>query len=97
MLEGDATKDDYGLSSEDKNVLMNVNIIFHMAATVRFEEKLSTAININVKSTKFLLKFAQKLPNFKVYSIFLLFEILILLYINKYFKCIESIISILCS
>lgn len=70
MLEGDATKDDYGLSSKDKNVLMNVNIIFHMAATVRFEEKLSTAININVKSTKFLLKFAQKLPNFKVYSIF---------------------------
>ncbi|KAG6795790.1 fatty acyl-CoA reductase wat [Apis mellifera caucasica] len=67
MLEGDATKDDYGLSSEDKNLLMNVNIIFHVAATVRFEEKLRTAININVKSTKFLLKFAQKLPNFKVF------------------------------
>lgn len=92
MLEGDATKEDYGLSPENKNVLMDVNIIFHVAAIVRFNEKLRTAVNVNVKSTKFLLSFAKKLPNLKVYLIFytkyvsLIYEAheLLLIIINYY-------------
>lgn len=51
---------------------MNVNIIFHAAAVVRFDEKIRVAVNINVRSTKFLLSFAKKLPNFKVYLTFLI-------------------------
>ncbi|KAF3424512.1 hypothetical protein E2986_09267 [Frieseomelitta varia] len=67
MLEGDAMEEDYGLSPENKNALMDVNIIFHVAAIVRFNEKLRTAVKINVKSTKFLLSFAKKLPNLKAF------------------------------
>ncbi|XP_003494079.1 fatty acyl-CoA reductase wat [Bombus impatiens] len=67
ILEGDAAKEDYGLSPEDKKTLMNVNIIFHAAAVVRFDEKIRVAVNINVRSTKFLLSFAKKLPNFKAF------------------------------
>ncbi|KOX72974.1 hypothetical protein WN51_01342 [Melipona quadrifasciata] len=67
MLEGDAAKENFGLLPEDINALMDVNIIFHVAAVVRFNEKLRTALNINVKSIKFLLSFAKKLPNLKAF------------------------------
>lgn len=67
IIEGDAGKENYGLSPEDMNTLLNTNIIFHAAAVVRFDEKIRIAININVKSTKFLLMLAQKMPNFKAF------------------------------
>ncbi|OAD54398.1 hypothetical protein WN48_07918 [Eufriesea mexicana] len=67
MLEGDAMLEDYGLSQENKNILMDTNVIFHAAATVRFDEKIRVALNINVKNTKFLLTFAKSLPNLKAF------------------------------
>ncbi|KOC64230.1 Putative fatty acyl-CoA reductase [Habropoda laboriosa] len=67
MLEGDAAHDDYGLSLEDKKLLMDINIIFHAAAVVRFDEKIRVAAHINVRSTKFLLTFAKGLPNLKAF------------------------------
>ncbi|XP_043264058.1 fatty acyl-CoA reductase wat-like [Colletes gigas] len=62
MLEGDAAQQDFGLSPESKKILMNTNIIFHAAATVRFDEIFRTAINTNVKNTKYMLLFAKELP-----------------------------------
>ena len=42
-----------GMSEEDRNlVLTKTNVVFHVAATVRFDEKLSKAITINVRGTK---------------------------------------------
>ena len=42
-----------GLSEEDRNLVVSeTNVVFHVAATVRFDENLSKAIAINVRGTK---------------------------------------------
>ncbi|XP_039305879.1 fatty acyl-CoA reductase wat [Solenopsis invicta] len=63
---GDINVEGFGLSENDKNILINkVSIIFHMAANVRFDEeiKVSTLININATST--ILKLAKHMTNLK--------------------------------
>lgn len=67
LLEADISQDECGLSPKDKKLLININIIFHVAAEVRFDKKILDIANINVKSTKFLLLFAKTLPNLKAF------------------------------
>lgn len=45
---------------------MKVNIILHCAATVRFDEHLKKAVNINIISLQDILKLANELNNLKV-------------------------------
>lgn len=66
MIEADIKELDLGLSSENRKRLLDTNIIFHAAATVRFNEPLRTAVNINIRGTKQLILFAKELPNLKV-------------------------------
>lgn len=40
-----------------------VNVIFHVAATVRFDEKIKTAVAINVKGTKDVLQLGKDCMN----------------------------------
>lgn len=47
----------------DENILQNINIIIHCAATVRFNEPLKRATFINVRGTKQLLDCARKIKN----------------------------------
>lgn len=47
------------------NHFNQVNIIFHMAATVRFDEKLEKATAINVRATKDVSLLAQKMTRLK--------------------------------
>lgn len=42
---------------------LQVNVIFHVAATVRFDEKLKTAVAINVKGTKEILQLGKDCCN----------------------------------
>nr|XP_031827412.1 fatty acyl-CoA reductase 1-like [Nomia melanderi] len=65
MIEGDAAKEDFGLTPETKTMLTNTNIIFHVAATVRFNEKIRLAVHTNVRVTKNLLVWAKQLSNIK--------------------------------
>jgi alcohol-forming fatty acyl-CoA reductase len=44
---------------------LQVNIVFHMAATVRFDEKLKIATQINVQATKDMLMLCSKMENLK--------------------------------
>lgn len=39
-----------------------VSVIFHVAATVRFDEKINTAVAINVRGTKEVIDFAKQCP-----------------------------------
>jgi len=56
-----------GLSVSSRNILINeVNIIFHGAATVRFDEHIRVAMTINVLGTRELLNLARKMTNLKV-------------------------------
>lgn len=43
-----------------------MNIIFHVAATVRFDENLKTAFRINVSGTRDVLNLAKEIKNLKV-------------------------------
>ncbi|KAJ8982208.1 hypothetical protein NQ317_013510 [Molorchus minor] len=65
-MEGDCERPNLGLGEEDRNILIKeVDIVFHVAATVRFDEKLKTAIRINVKATRDLLRLARQMPRLK--------------------------------
>lgn len=64
VVKGDVTLPGLGLSNEDRQTLINnVNIIIHGAATVRFDEKLKMAVNINVRGTKYILELALECLN----------------------------------
>lgn len=60
-LEGDITKDEFGLSAEDQEVLhREVTTIIHSAATTRFTENLKLAVDINVLAVRRMLELAKK-------------------------------------
>jgi fatty acyl-CoA reductase len=67
LVTGDCEQRGLGLSKDDRAVLVcEVNIIFHSAATVRFDAKLWTAFAINVLGTKDMLDLAREMPHLKV-------------------------------
>ena len=69
MIEGDTGAKDLGLTSSDREDLIeNVNVIFHAAATVRFDESLSRSINTNVRGSKLIMKLAKQVRHLKVYQ-----------------------------
>ena len=52
-LDGDLTLDGLGLSKEDKAELCeHVNVVFHVAASVRFDDPLKECVSYNVLGTK---------------------------------------------
>ncbi|KAI4478303.1 hypothetical protein M0804_011957 [Polistes exclamans] len=63
---GDCGVEELGLSTKDRQMLENeVSIVFHVAATVRFNEKLKLATMINVRSTNDLLEMCKSMPKLK--------------------------------
>ncbi|XP_075148983.1 fatty acyl-CoA reductase wat-like [Haematobia irritans] len=67
-IVGDCTLPNLGLSQTDRQDLIdNVNVVMHCAATVRFNEPLYEATQINVAATKDLLEIAKEMKNLKVF------------------------------
>ncbi|XP_023160221.1 fatty acyl-CoA reductase wat-like [Drosophila hydei] len=65
-IAGDCLKPGLGLNVNDRNLLIdNVDIVFHMAATVRFDEKLKTALKINVHGAYDIMKLCKEMKNLK--------------------------------
>lgn len=65
-IAGDCMLPDLGLSGEDRKLLtQRVNIVFHMAATVRFDEKLKVAMQINVKAARDILLLCSEMKHLK--------------------------------
>ncbi|KAK7600946.1 hypothetical protein V9T40_008387 [Parthenolecanium corni] len=65
-IEGDCLEPNLGISEKDQITLQNeVNIVFHVAATVKFDAPLRDAVNINVRSTRDLLEIAKKMKHLK--------------------------------
>ncbi|XP_012552209.2 fatty acyl-CoA reductase wat [Bombyx mori] len=59
-VEGDISELGVGLNDEDRMKLaQEVNVIFHVAATTRFEEPLKKATFINVRGTREILELAK--------------------------------------
>lgn len=78
MINGDIEQPGLGISTEDREKLSEeVNIIFHGAATVKFDEKLRIAVGINVLGTREVLKLAKSVKNLKVpMPIFITFPVI---------------------
>lgn len=56
-----------GINKADREILKdNVNIVFHVAATVRFDEKLRLALQVNVSATRDIILLAREIPNLEV-------------------------------
>ncbi|XP_049839901.1 putative fatty acyl-CoA reductase CG5065 isoform X2 [Schistocerca gregaria] len=65
-VAGDVAQLGLGLSPDDAEMLRHrVSVIFHVAATVRFDEKLQVAAATNVRGTKEVLRLARDMPNLK--------------------------------
>jgi alcohol-forming fatty acyl-CoA reductase len=69
FISGDITVDGLALSSHDEATLTDdVNVVFHCAANVRFNDPLKDAVNINTAGTLRVLSLAEKMKNLKVFS-----------------------------
>ncbi|XP_058830647.1 fatty acyl-CoA reductase wat [Topomyia yanbarensis] len=65
-IAGDCMLPNLGISSSDRELLLeNVNIVFHLAATVRFDEKMKTAMQINVKACRDILDLCYEMKHLK--------------------------------
>ncbi|CAB3252535.1 unnamed protein product [Arctia plantaginis] len=68
-VEGDVADIRLGLSDMDWTMLAEeVNFIFHVAATVRFDEPLKVATLINVRGPREALQLAKECKNFKCFT-----------------------------
>lgn len=65
---GDVTELGLGLSEEDRKLLTeNVSIIFHGAASVRFDDNLTRAILLNTRGTREVISLAREMKKLKVF------------------------------
>lgn len=71
---GDVTFPGFGLSPSDLQLILdNVSIVFNSAATVKFDEELKTAVQLNVKGPRELLAICRQMKNLQVYFYLILF------------------------
>lgn len=65
-ISGDCALPALGLSIQDRQTLIaTVDVVFHVAATVRFDEKLKPAYDINVRGTTNVLDLCKEINNLK--------------------------------
>ncbi|XP_044732155.1 fatty acyl-CoA reductase 1-like [Chrysoperla carnea] len=68
VIKGDVSELEYGLSDSDlKFIIHEINIVFHVAASVRFDDSLKDAILINTRGTREMLKILKRMQNLKVF------------------------------
>nr|CAD7424357.1 unnamed protein product [Timema monikensis] len=61
-IEGDITRPDLGISLSDQNVITRmVSVVFHSAATVRFDEVLKVSVETNMVGTKQLVQLCHRI------------------------------------
>jgi len=66
-INGDVTKCDLGISALDQKTLIdNVSIVFHSAATVKFDEALKLSVAMNLLGTKRLVQLSNNMTKLEV-------------------------------
>lgn len=67
VIPGDVSQPDLGISEDDRKLLAEeVSMIYHCAATVRFDETLKKAVLLNTRGTKLMLELAKTIPKLEV-------------------------------
>lgn len=84
VIKGDLLEDDLGINiDERKHLITNIEIIFHCAANVRFDQPLRPMVEMNVVGTLKLLMLAEKMENLKSFA-----------YVSTtYCQCNESVLE----
>ncbi|XP_015602057.1 putative fatty acyl-CoA reductase CG5065 [Cephus cinctus] len=68
-VTGDVSLPGLGLSSDDRKMLCNtINIVYHAAATVRFDELLKRAVILNTRGTKQMLDLAKEMKHLILFA-----------------------------
>lgn len=66
-VQGDLSKIRLGLSDDDYRMLSeNVSVVFHVAATVRFNESIRDTLIKNVRGTREVIQLAKQMATLKV-------------------------------
>lgn len=65
-VNGDCTLKGLGISDDDYKRMENVSVIFHSAASVRFDDPLKYAILLNTRGTVEVMRFAEQLKGIRV-------------------------------
>ncbi|XP_074533421.1 fatty acyl-CoA reductase 1 isoform X2 [Halichoeres trimaculatus] len=67
-VNSDLVLTELDLSKEDQSILVeNVNVVFHCAATIRFNEPLKDAMQLNVLATQKMLALARRMKHLEVF------------------------------
>jgi len=67
-VAGDCELPDLGISVEDRKLLVReVQIVIHSAATVRFDERLNVALNINTRGTILMVQLAKEMLHLEAF------------------------------
>ncbi|KAE9528842.1 hypothetical protein AGLY_012417 [Aphis glycines] len=67
-INGDVTKHELGISPLDQNTLINnVSIVFHSAATVKFDEALKLSVAMNLLGTKRLVELSYSMTKLEAF------------------------------
>lgn len=66
-IAGDVAELGLAISDEDKKRMQQVSILFHVAASVRFDDPLKDAILMNTRGTRETVAFAETLPQLDVF------------------------------
>lgn len=68
LVEGDLQKLDLGMSPiMRQEIIENIEVVFHAAADVRFDESLKESIETNVRGTRDILMLAEEIKHLKVF------------------------------
>ncbi|XP_046832206.1 fatty acyl-CoA reductase wat-like isoform X3 [Vespa crabro] len=68
LIESDMRELNLGMSEKDRERIKDTEVIFHCAASVRFNDTLRFIINVNVRGTRDLLLLAREMPNLKAFT-----------------------------
>lgn len=66
VVGGDIGEPRLGISDDDMQMLLNdptLSIVFHSAATIKFDDPLKVSVQLNLIATKSIVEFARKLKN----------------------------------
>jgi len=67
-INGDVMMPNLGISPEDRKLLCEeVEIVYHGAATIRFDEPLRKAVLLNTRGTKFMLELAREMKRLQLF------------------------------
>lgn len=69
-IAGDVSEPQLGISESDLSLLIKtVSVVFHSAATVKFDEGLKLAVTVNVVAAKRLLELCRQMLGLEVCSL----------------------------